>query len=105
MYAKAKTAAFYAAAFLTGATLAYCTQTAAAAPPRQTPQYQAQPPQYRPQYRAYDCDTVGQIPIDAYFDEAAAHQIARLRQECKQQRAAAVLAKIWEEDPQAGEVR
>lgn len=99
MYAKAKTAAFYAAAFLLVATVAYCTQTAAAAP------RQSNPPQYRPQYRAYDCDTMGQIPIDAYFDEAAAHQVARLRQECREQKAAAVLAKIWEKDPQAGEVR
>ena len=95
MYAKlTKTAAFYAAAFLLGTTVAYCTKPAAAAPQ-----------QPKAQYRAYDCDTVNQIPIDAYFDEAAARQIARLRQACREQKAAAVLAKIWEEDPQAGEVR
>ena len=65
-------------------------------------------PQQRPilkaEYRAYDCNTLKDIPIDAYMDAVSAHAIQRLNDQCQQQRNAIMLQKQWEKDPTAGVV-
>ena len=52
--------------------------------------------------KTYDCDTLGDIPSDLYFDPSAAHPIQRLRDQCQQQRNALLLQQQWEKDPTAG---
>lgn len=61
-------------------------------------------PILKAEYRAYDCDTLKDIPIDAYMDAVSAHAIQRLNDQCARQKAAAVLAKKWEKDPTGGVV-
>ena len=52
--------------------------------------------------KTYDCDTLGDIPSDLYFEPSAAHPIQRLRDQCEQQRNVIMLQKTWEKDPTAG---
>lgn len=59
-------------------------------------------PILKAEYRAYDCDTLKDIPIDAYMDAVSAHAIQRLNDQCAKQKTAAVLAKKWVKDPTAG---
>ena len=61
-------------------------------------------PILKAEYRAYDCDTLKDIPIDAYMDTVSAHAIQRLNDQCAKQKAAAVLAKKWVKDPTGGVV-
>ena len=52
--------------------------------------------------KTYDCDTLGDIPSDLYFEPSAAHPIQHLRDQCEQQRNALLLQKTWDKDPTAG---
>ncbi len=61
-------------------------------------------PKPQPVIKTYDCDTLGDIPIDLYFEPSAAHPIQRLRDQCEQQRNALMLQKTWDKDPTAGVV-
>ncbi len=58
--------------------------------------------QPKPTLTTYDCDTLGDIPSEYYFDPSAAHQIQKLHDQCQQQRNALLLQKTWEKDPTAG---
>lgn len=59
-------------------------------------------PNPQPVIKTYDCDTLGDIPSDLYFEPSAAHPIQRLRDQCEQQRNALLLQKTWDKDPTAG---
>ena len=65
---------------------------------------QATKPEPKPQpiIKTYDCDTLQDIPSEYYFDPAAAHQIQKLHDQCRQQRNALLLQKTWDKDPTAG---
>ena len=61
-------------------------------------------PKPQPVIKTYDCDTLGDIPSDLYFEPSAAHPIQRLHDQCQQQRNALMLQKQWEKDPTTGVV-
>ena len=52
--------------------------------------------------KTYDCDTLGDIPSELYFNPSAAHQIQKLHDQCQQQRNAIMLQQQWDKDPTAG---
>ena len=61
-------------------------------------------PKPQPVIKTYDCDTLGDIPSDLYFEPSAAHPIQRLHDQCEQQRNAIMLQQQWEKDPTTGVV-
>ncbi len=88
-------------AFLAGAVAAL---SAAALAARHLPPEPVRLPP--PDIRVYDCANIGHAPPPGAFaaDHAARYALARLQTACETQDAALALAKIWAENPAAGEV-